>query len=242
MRARPYPSLPAGPPGGAPLLCGGVPPSAEGEGRRRTVQTPTGRQRLTRPGSDGGTPVGVSAVTAGSSEGERVGPRHAGPDVTEHGAIPGAPIFVDASGRRRKLARRASMAAMAVLAGYAGLLAVSFAGGPIPPKVLLPVPGIPSGKAQNPASSVNAAPSATGSNAGQPSAGGTEHRSDTRGTKPGESPGQSALSEPSSTAASGAAPPSPTGTTTETTPGNTHGNPTPPGHTRRKAPVPSQTS
>jgi hypothetical protein len=290
MRARPYPSLPAGPPGGAPLLCGGVPPSADCEGRRRTVQTPTGRQRVPRPGSDGGTLVGAAAVTAGSPEVERVGPRHAGPERAgagdrgagrsqlgdaglgrtgldhagsgharpdyagsgharpgrmEPSAVPGVPIFVDASGRRRKLARRASVTAVAVLAGYAGLLAVSFAGGPIPPKALLPVPGIPSGKAQSPASSAHAAPSASGSiagQAGQSSAGATDHPSGTRGTKPGGSPGQSAPSEPSPTAASSVAPPSPTGTTIGTTSGNTHGNPTPPGHTRRKAPAPSQTS
>lgn len=260
MRARPYPSLPAGPQGGAPLLCGGAPPSADGEGRRRTVQTPTGRQRLARLGSDGGTLVGA-ASTAGSAEGERVGPRHAGleragleraeleraePGHTEFGVAPGAPIFVDATGRRRKVARRVSLAVVAVLAGYAGLLAVSFAGGPIPPKALLPVPGIPSGKAQTPVSSVNAAPSAPGKTAGhaagQSSAGGTDQRGGTRGTKPGGSPGQSAPSEPSPTAASSVAPPSPTGTTTGTTSGNTRGNPTPPGHTRHKTPAPSQTS
>lgn len=217
--------------------------------RRRTtttVQTPTGRQRLARPGSDGGTLVGAAAVTAGSSELERVGPPRAGSGDAEPGAAPGAPIFVDASGRRRKVARRASLAAVAVLAAYAGLLAVSFAGGPIPPKVLLPVPGIPSGKAQTPASSAHAARSATGSTAGkaagQSSAGGADHRGGIRGTKPGGSPGQSAPSEPSPTAASSAAPPSPTGTTTVTTSGNTHGNPTSPGHTRHKAPAPSQTS
>ncbi|WP_370369741.1 hypothetical protein [Catenulispora sp. GP43] len=151
---------------------------------------------------------------------------------------------MDASGRRRKLARRASLAAIAVLAGYGGLLAVSFAGGPIPPKALLPVPGIPSGKAQGPASSANAAPSAT-SSAGQdavhPAAGGTDHRTGERATAPGGAPRQSAPSEPTPTV-SGTTTPMPTGTSGATSPANTHGNPTPPGHTRRKSPAPVQSS
>ncbi|MEY9910771.1 hypothetical protein ABIA35_007021 [Catenulispora sp. MAP12-49] len=157
----------------------------------------------------------------------------------------GVPIFVDASGRRRKLARRASLAAVVVLAGYGGLLAVSFAGGPIPPNALLPVPGIPSGKAQVPASSANAGPSAKPSS-GQdaaPAAGSTDHRPGERATTPGGALRQSAPPEPTPTTSEAPTQvPTPTGTSAATSPGNTHGNPTPPGHTRRKSPAPGQSS
>src|ERR1051326_5718232 len=51
--------------------------------------------------------------------------------VGEADATPAGPVFVDASGRRRRIARRAGLVALVAGAGYAGLIAVSFVGGPI---------------------------------------------------------------------------------------------------------------
>jgi hypothetical protein len=192
-----------------------------------------GMTRTAHPGYD----AGPGAVRAADPEPE---------------PIPASgPIFVDASGRRRKLARRASLAAVAVLAGYTGLLAVSFAGGPIPPKELLPVPGIPAGRQQAPASSApaGAAPSGKSSadhvaDRGRSTAGTSDHQAGARTGASGGSPGQSAPSEPSPTASgtAPAAPPSPTGTSAAASSSSSHGNPTPPGHSRHKTPSPSQST
>lgn len=201
------------------------------------MQTPAGPRQRTDPYSDAATQFADDAA------GE-IGP---GVDhVAAADSAPSGPIFVDASGRRRKLARRASLAAVAVLAGYTGLLAVSFAGGPIPPNALLPVPGIPAGRQQAPASTApaGAVPSAKSSadhaaEAGRSTTGASGHRVEPRTTTANGSVRQSAPSQPqpatsaSTTASSPAAPPTPTGTTSAPpTPANTHGNPTPPGHTR----------
>jgi hypothetical protein len=155
------------------------------------------------------------------------------------------PVFVDSSGRRRKLARRASLIAVAVLAGYVGLLAVSFAGGPIPPNALLPVPGIPAGRQQAPSSSAPAGAAPSGKSSadhvavgGRSTAGGPEHRASTSGG----SAGQSAPSQPQPTSAATtpALPPTPTGASAATTSVGTHGNPSAPGRTRRsKSPSPT---
>lgn len=167
-------------------------------------------------------------------------------------AEPAGPIFVDASGRRRKLARRASVAAVAVVAGYAGLLAVSFAGGPIPPNTLLPVPGIPSAKAPAPASTSVAGPGGpTSSNAGSAehpaaagrSTGGTsQQRPETHSGSTTTKPGTVAPSTPQPTSASTApAPTAPTTAPSSTLPSassTSHGNPTP-GHGHKSSPGPT---
>ncbi|NUR57127.1 MAG: hypothetical protein HOV87_00210 [Catenulispora sp.] len=168
-------------------------------------------------------------------------------------AAPAGPIFVDASGRRRKLARRASLAALAVVAGYAGLLAVSFAGGPIPPNTLLPVPGMPSEKAQAPASTsvaengASTTAKAGGTEhpaAGRPVGSTSEHRPETHpGTTAGK-PGVGTPSVPQPTTTSSAAPPTPTPTMPPTgipvsVSSTAHGNPTPPGHQRKSSPGPT---
>ncbi len=54
------------------------------------------------------------------------------------------PVFVDPSGRRRRIVRRVSIAACALVSGYAVLLVASLLGAPIPASVLLPVPAAPS--------------------------------------------------------------------------------------------------
>lgn len=72
---------------------------------------------------------------------------YADADLPEPEAAEQVPVFVDATGHRRKMARRISIGAVGLLAGYGGLVAVSFAGGPIPPGALLPVPGLPTAKA-----------------------------------------------------------------------------------------------
>ena len=233
------------------------------------MQTPTGQQQRTDVDSG---PVSQSGARFEAVRGYRPGPESGGPSALGPGSVPSppahtavpalgpgpdpvldpgadpdpvsGPVFVDASGRRRKLARRASLAAVAVLAGYVGLLAVSFAGGPIPPKALLPVPGIPAGRQQAPSSApVNAAvPSAKpgaghGTDSIRPTAGGTEHRTETRASTSSGSAGQSAPSQPlpTSSAATSAVPPTPTGTTAA----STHGNPTPPGRSRHSSASPT---
>jgi hypothetical protein len=54
-----------------------------------------------------------------------------------------APVFVDASGKRRRWVRRGSIATVSVLTAYGIVVALSFLGGPVPPNALLPLPGVP---------------------------------------------------------------------------------------------------
>ncbi|GAA1989030.1 hypothetical protein [Catenulispora subtropica] len=163
---------------------------------------------------------------------------------------PAGPIFVDASGRRRKLARRASLAAIAVVAGYAGLLAVSFAGGPIPPKALLPVPGMPAEKDPAPASTsvaqngaeTSGKPGATDHSAGRPSGSTSERKPEAHPSSTAAKPGPGTSSAPQPTATGTAAPP-PTPTSAPTSgpvssTSTSHGNPTP-GHGRKSSPGPT---
>jgi len=49
-----------------------------------------------------------------------------------------APIFVDVTGRRRRRMRRLGYAAAALCGGYAIMIALSLAGGPVSPQTLLP--------------------------------------------------------------------------------------------------------
>jgi len=53
------------------------------------------------------------------------------------------PVFVDATGRRRRRLRRAGYAAGALCAAYALMLVVSLTGGAVSPETLLPLPGVP---------------------------------------------------------------------------------------------------
>ncbi|MFD0633198.1 hypothetical protein ACFQ9X_18040 [Catenulispora yoronensis] len=142
---------------------------------------------------------------------------------------------------------------MAVVAGYAGLLVVSFAGGPIPPNALLPVPGVPSQKAPTPASTSAVAngadgvrtsgkPGAADHSAGRPT-GATERRPETHASTPGKA-GQTSASAPQPTSSGSAAPPQPTPTsapvsTAASSPTSAHGNPTPPGHQHKSSSAPT---
>src|SRR4051812_48549951 len=78
-----------------------------------------------------------------------------------------SPVFVDATGRRRSWVTWAVGAAAVVCFGYVLLLGFSFAGGPIKPGDLLPLPGL--GRAQKPAGDSTPAEAPGGS----PTPGGT---------------------------------------------------------------------
>ena len=58
-----------------------------------------------------------------------------------------APVFVDASGRRRRWIRRAAVGLGGILCAYGVAVALSFLGGPMPPGALLPIPGLPGASA-----------------------------------------------------------------------------------------------
>jgi cytoskeletal protein RodZ len=57
--------------------------------------------------------------------------------------LPDRPVFVDPSGRRRRIVRRLAIAGCTLLATYAVLLCAALSGAPIPPSALLPLPGTP---------------------------------------------------------------------------------------------------
>lgn len=63
------------------------------------------------------------------------------PDVAD--VVP-APVFVDATGRRRRAIRTTAFAFIALVGAYGVAVALSFLGGPVPPNALLPIPGPPS--------------------------------------------------------------------------------------------------
>jgi hypothetical protein len=69
-----------------------------------------------------------------------------GPDT--HVLIPpsaASPVFVDSTGRRRRLLRRASYAFGALCMLYGGLVSVSLAGGPVSPSAVLPLQALAEG-------------------------------------------------------------------------------------------------
>lgn len=160
---------------------------------------------------------------------------------------PSVPVFVDGSGRRRKNWRRLTIAVVAALCGYVCLLAVGFAGGPIPPAALLPIPGVPGnsaapstapGNAPTGAPKTPAAHVATSESAKDtgrlPSRAGAEGPTRITATKP-------AVPQPSTTASGIVVPPAPSGTTvltpSSTVSSTTHGpQGTPPGHSHTKSP------
>jgi hypothetical protein len=129
-----------------------------------------------------------------------------------------APVFVDATGRRGRLIRRATIAMLAVVGAYGVAVVLSFLGGPVPPNALLPFPNEPSAAASNPASPTNpnAATSQGSTNGAHAGTGATSPA-----TGPLSGPSGASTSSP---AASPSASPSPTS--------NRH---IPPGHVGRTA-------
>lgn len=57
--------------------------------------------------------------------------------------IVAAPVFVDSTGKRRRRLRTVGFLAGGIGAAYAAMLGLSFAGGPVAPNALLPIPGVP---------------------------------------------------------------------------------------------------
>ncbi|GAA0255988.1 hypothetical protein [Cryptosporangium japonicum] len=57
--------------------------------------------------------------------------------------IVAAPVFVDTTGKRHRRFRTVGFLAGGVGIAYAAMLGLSFAGGPIAPNALLPIPGVP---------------------------------------------------------------------------------------------------
>ncbi|MCU7726786.1 hypothetical protein ODJ79_23905 [Actinoplanes sp. KI2] len=55
---------------------------------------------------------------------------------------PGAPVFVDTTGRRSRLLRRLAYGFGALVMLYGGLISVSLVGGPVPSSAVLPLPGL----------------------------------------------------------------------------------------------------
>ncbi len=56
-----------------------------------------------------------------------------------------APVFVDSTGRRRRLLRRFAYGFTAFCMMYGGLISLSLAGGPVSPSAVLPLPGLVDG-------------------------------------------------------------------------------------------------
>jgi hypothetical protein len=143
-----------------------------------------------------------------------------------------APIFVDSSGQRRRLARRLSFGVIGILCGYGCLVAVSFAGGPIPPAALLPVPGMPAAKnpAPEPAPAAPAPSTPSGAASGsKPHQGPLVPGVSRTSEKPSASPSPAGLPKPSSSLP---ATPLPSGATSVSASPTTHGNPSAPGRTK----------
>lgn len=93
----------------------------------------------------------------------------------------GAPVFVDNTGRRRRRIRRAAFTLAIGACGYGVVVVISLLGGPVPPNVLLPLPGSANGPA-----SARAAASAT-PHATTPAGGGSQATGPGSGTATGTS-------------------------------------------------------
>ena len=135
------------------------------------------------------------------------------------------PVFVDPTGRRRRIVRRVALAACAGLLLYLAVFVAALFGAPIPPSALIPVPGVVPEQATS-----TAPPPATG----EP----------TRAIAVPRTPIGASAAEPTS-AASGsrpvtttsAVPPATTTTAPVTTDRrNTHAPATPPGQARTTPP------
>ncbi|NUR26630.1 MAG: hypothetical protein HOV83_12435 [Catenulispora sp.] len=200
----------------------------------------------TDPGAPGGVTVfspdlpldaepPTAAAGAGTGRADMVG------TAETVGTADPSPVFVDGTGRRRKSWRRLTLVVVAALCGYAVLLGIGFAGGPIPPAALLPIPGVPGNAPDTTGPPAPGADSTTGA----PSAAGPSHATGSKNSRASEAAphtGSSATSAkpPQATTATSPAPPSttpsagtssaPTGTSAATS-SPVHGpSATPPSH------------
>jgi len=127
--------------------------------------------------------------------------------------LPDSPVFVDASGRRRRTVRRIAVALTSAIVAAVGILVVILLGAPIVPTALLPAPQV---NATTPATDNPAAPPAV---AAAPNPSAPRHPRQTRTT----------TANPTTTATA-----VPVTTSQAVKPG--HGRPTslptPPGHSR----------
>jgi hypothetical protein len=64
------------------------------------------------------------------------------PDTQVIDVAPPSPVFVDSTGRRRRLLRRIAYGFGALCMLYGGLISVSLAGGPVSSSAVLPLPGL----------------------------------------------------------------------------------------------------
>jgi hypothetical protein len=140
------------------------------------------------------------------------------------------PVFVDPSGRRRRVVRRVAIGLSALVACYAVVLLAAAMGAPIPRSGFLPLPDAPTHQQPAPATGVPQA----GGGGGEPSAGATRAGgpSATVGPKVSAPAGPPASQPPTSGVA---VTPSVTTATTAQRP-NSNANPAPPGLTKHTHP------
>ncbi|MEU9017087.1 hypothetical protein [Actinomadura sp. NPDC048394] len=151
------------------------------------------------------------------------GPRDTTPD--------GSPVFVDATGRRQRLARRIGLVAGAVLVVFLGALGIGAATGAA-------VPGTPWNA---PSTHPDGGHQSAGARAAKPTGGregGTSSKRPRTVPSGGSAKAPSATSQPASTTApapSASTAPSakPTASTTASRPGNSHASPPAWGHTKK---------
>lgn len=135
------------------------------------------------------------------------------------------PVFVDPTGRRRRIVRRIALAACAGLLLYLGLFVAALFGAPIPTAALIPVPGFVPEQATSVAPpTTEEAGRATGAQRSE-----TPSKTEAPSTRPDRSPSVATTSVPSATSApptstrrNSRAPVEPPGQTRTTPPGNGH--------------------
>lgn len=122
-----------------------------------------------------------------------------------------APVFVDSTGRRRRLIRRAAIGLLGLVCAYGVLVVLSFLGGPPAPGEVLPMPGRPA-----------AAPGAGGASsaAGGTSAATTGHPPTSSAARTGQPTDSPSTLAPRGTVAAAPAPPAPTGSPSAGAPGH----------------------
>lgn len=142
-----------------------------------------------------------------------------------------SPVFVDATGRRRRRIRRAAFGLGIAAGSYCAVVVVSLLGGPVPPNVLLPLPGVHNGPA-----SAKTATSATPNAAGTRTANRNAAAGPTSGAAaaaPGSVPAASPTAATAPTTAAASAVASPSASASRVPPGLAGKSPSP-GATHRR--------